>query len=248
MTLSPQEAAESLQDIERTQRHSATLRGYNEASPHLILWGVLWAVGYGLTGAMPARGGAIWAVIILIGLSAGLMVMRRSGFGLAARRYAAVTTTLLLFCLASLAVLMPAHMFVSESVGESASRSKLNERFCTCVIGVCTRAPCPNNTSANMSFGRINATIVFTACLTTSNTVAPSTVPNHSPIDADTSTTQHTHTVEGASWLVVVALTHVCSPSWNASTSICFTCLLICWVIFFTPHSPSHTAHVSTMD
>lgn len=107
MALSPQEAAEALQDIERTQRHSATLRGYRGAAPHLILWGVLWAIGYSLTDLMPARSGIIWTTVTLVGLSAGMMVVVRGGFGLSARRYAAVTAILIAFCGAAFAVMGP---------------------------------------------------------------------------------------------------------------------------------------------
>jgi hypothetical protein len=107
MPLSPQEAAQALQSIERTESRSATLRGYRGAAPHLILWGLLWAVGYGLTGAMPARGGVIWAVIVVVGIAAGLLAMFRKGSRPAAWRFAAVTATLVVFCAATFAIMAP---------------------------------------------------------------------------------------------------------------------------------------------
>ena len=58
MVLSPREAAEALQAIESTESRSTTLRHYRSAAPHLMLWGLLWAVGYGLTEVMPARANA----------------------------------------------------------------------------------------------------------------------------------------------------------------------------------------------
>jgi len=107
MPVSPQEAAQALQSIASTERHSATLRGYRGAAPHLVLWGLLWAVGYGLTEAMPARGTVIWAVIVLVGIAAGLAAMFRKGSRPAAWRYAAVTATLIAFCAATFAIMAP---------------------------------------------------------------------------------------------------------------------------------------------
>jgi hypothetical protein len=59
--LSPQEAASALRDIESVQKRSETLRGYTRSSPHLVLWGILWVVGYGLTDLFPQYGRAIWS-------------------------------------------------------------------------------------------------------------------------------------------------------------------------------------------
>jgi hypothetical protein len=107
MALTPREAAEALADIERTQRHSATLRGYRGSAPHLILWGVLWAIGYGLTDLMPMRAGVVWTIVTLVGLSAGMMVVVRGGAARTVRRYAGVTATLVAFCGAAFAIMRP---------------------------------------------------------------------------------------------------------------------------------------------
>ena len=63
MTLSPQDAAVSLRDIEQAEARSASLRDYERAAPHLLIWGVLWAVGYGLCNFYPRQMGAIWGAI-----------------------------------------------------------------------------------------------------------------------------------------------------------------------------------------
>ena len=47
MSLTPGEAADSLKEIQRTQSRSASARGYANTSPFLILWGVIWMIGYG---------------------------------------------------------------------------------------------------------------------------------------------------------------------------------------------------------
>ncbi len=53
MSVSPDEAADALRQIAAVETHSQRVYGYREASPHLIVWGVLWAIGYGLTAAIP---------------------------------------------------------------------------------------------------------------------------------------------------------------------------------------------------
>src|SRR5580704_8683342 len=87
MTLSPNQAADTLQALAATERRSAHAYGYLQASPDLILWGVLWVVGYGLTDVWPRRAAAIWIAIITIGLIAGFLIEFR-----AARRIDAHTT------------------------------------------------------------------------------------------------------------------------------------------------------------
>jgi hypothetical protein len=47
MPVSQTEAAEALRDISNTERRSSTAYGYEKAAPHLILWGVIWFIGYG---------------------------------------------------------------------------------------------------------------------------------------------------------------------------------------------------------
>ena len=42
MTLSRQQAAAALQDIEQTEQRTYRARGYAIASPYLILWGLIW--------------------------------------------------------------------------------------------------------------------------------------------------------------------------------------------------------------
>jgi hypothetical protein len=106
MELSPQEAASALRDIESAQKRSETLRCYTRSSPHLVLWGILWVVGYGLTDFFPQHGRAIWAVIVAIGLVGGFAAMRQDGHA-AGWRYGAVALTLIGFFCAIFAVLSP---------------------------------------------------------------------------------------------------------------------------------------------
>src|ERR1700709_576939 len=47
MPISPNDAELALRDIDHTSHASATFYGYRRASPHLILWGLIWLLGYG---------------------------------------------------------------------------------------------------------------------------------------------------------------------------------------------------------
>jgi hypothetical protein len=110
MSLSPQEAAAALHDIEQTERQSSILRGYQHGAPHLVMWGVLWAVGYGLTGLWPACAPYVWAAVVPIGIVGGFVIERlgnadRKSFAL--RRYVAISATLLAFFCAAFFVMAP---------------------------------------------------------------------------------------------------------------------------------------------
>lgn len=107
MPVSQQEAAEALLMVESTESRSATLRGYRDAASQFFLWGVLWVVGYGLTQAMPARGAAIWAVVVVVGIAAGAVTLPRRSGGSVAWRYAGVMSALTMFCVATVAVMRP---------------------------------------------------------------------------------------------------------------------------------------------
>jgi hypothetical protein len=100
MAISPQDAAAALHDIERAEARSATLRGYERAAPHFILWGILWAIGYGLSDIFQAHANAIWAAIIPIGIIADFVAVRRAKGGFNWRYGLAVVTFLVFFCAA----------------------------------------------------------------------------------------------------------------------------------------------------
>ncbi len=107
MPISSQQAAEALRDIERTQTRSATLRGCRKGAPHLILWGVLWLIGYGSTYFAPAQANWIWAVIVGIGTIASVVVLFRTRDGDSVWRYGAAMATLFIFVIAAFALMAP---------------------------------------------------------------------------------------------------------------------------------------------
>jgi cyanate permease len=78
MSLSPDQATSVLQDLAAVESHSQRVFAYREASPHLMLWGVLWAVGYGATGVTPQHRTAIWIAMLAIGSAGGFLIGLRT--------------------------------------------------------------------------------------------------------------------------------------------------------------------------
>ena len=67
MSLTPNEAASALRDIEDTGRRSGQAFGYRLSAPHLIIWGLVWVVGYGGTDLAPRLTNMVvvfWAFLI----------------------------------------------------------------------------------------------------------------------------------------------------------------------------------------
>src|SRR5690348_487540 len=77
MSLSQDQAAESLKEIDRTSRRSALAYSYASASPHLILWGLIWMVGYSASDLSPNATSHLWTVLLVIGIAGGMLIGRR---------------------------------------------------------------------------------------------------------------------------------------------------------------------------
>jgi hypothetical protein len=78
MTLSSQQAAEALRDIEAVGNRSSQLYRYRRAAPMLILWGVIWLLGFGLTELAPAQANDFWAPLDIAGVLGCLWVGRNN--------------------------------------------------------------------------------------------------------------------------------------------------------------------------
>lgn len=75
MTMNPQDAAAALSEVEQTQWRSARSLGYRIASSHMILWGGIWALGYGLMAALPTEAWwKIWLPADVVGVAASMWI------------------------------------------------------------------------------------------------------------------------------------------------------------------------------
>ncbi|MGA7711044.1 MAG: hypothetical protein WCA81_04020 [Rhizomicrobium sp.] len=74
MSLTSKEAAETLSDVERASRRSAQAFGYRKASPHLILWGLVWVAGYSATDLYPQFANYIWAGLVFVGVVGSYLI------------------------------------------------------------------------------------------------------------------------------------------------------------------------------
>lgn len=112
MSLSSEEAAASLSQVEQAGRRSSQLYFYHCSSPHLILWGIIWIVGYGGTGLFPAYSLHLWLALVAIGVASGVFLNRarkhdRYATGPYAWRMAALWALIMFFVFATYAILKP---------------------------------------------------------------------------------------------------------------------------------------------
>ena len=108
MAVSSSDAEQRLREVSNTERHSATIYGYRTASPHLIVWGVIWIVGYGSAYFRPAWS-MVWPVLTIAGLAISVWLgwkerRRAQPFDW---RYRATLLVVVLFTIAILAILSP---------------------------------------------------------------------------------------------------------------------------------------------
>ena len=107
--VSPQEAASTLSDISKTEQRSSTAYGYRQASPHLILWGFIWLIGYGAMAAH-VTWPYLWLVLVAIGTAASLWIGARTAKAWGGRsdwRGGATAFVVFLFITAVFAILPP---------------------------------------------------------------------------------------------------------------------------------------------
>ncbi|HEY2070952.1 MAG TPA: hypothetical protein VGG48_15460 [Rhizomicrobium sp.] len=109
MPLSPDEAAQALNDITKTERRSVSALGYRMAWPHLILWGFVWIIGYGAMAA-GVTWPYLWLVLSLSGSAASFWIgyaMSRDNTKRMDWRYTATFVAIFFFVGAILNILQP---------------------------------------------------------------------------------------------------------------------------------------------
>ncbi|HET7084173.1 MAG TPA: hypothetical protein VFI23_05340 [Rhizomicrobium sp.] len=77
MSLSQDQAAESLKEIDRTSRRSASAYSYAHTSPYLMLWGVIWMVGYSASDTGLRLANWLWLGLLVIGVAGNTLIGRR---------------------------------------------------------------------------------------------------------------------------------------------------------------------------
>jgi hypothetical protein len=113
MAISREDAVAALRDVEEAQTRTRLARAYRVGSPHLILWGVIWIIGYALTGLVPSRDlSLIWPSLCFLGVIIGVVLRRRGGLALAQTgeptwRWWAAWVAILCFSVATYAVMKP---------------------------------------------------------------------------------------------------------------------------------------------
>lgn len=111
MTISSEQATQSLEEAERTRRRALRLQGYERSAPHLFLWGIIWIVAFGLIAALPRHATSIWVPLDVIGFLGSFAISWRAAPGRArgefAWRYVAVLLTLAAFVAATYFVMEP---------------------------------------------------------------------------------------------------------------------------------------------
>jgi hypothetical protein len=109
MSLSSKEAAETLSDVEQAARRSARAFGYSKAAPHLIMWGVIWVIGYSATDLAPQLSNWIWAVLLAAGCVGGYVLGRGRERSPRLWRFFALFGVVLIFIASTYTIMRPVH-------------------------------------------------------------------------------------------------------------------------------------------
>lgn len=110
MTLSRDEAANSLRDIAAAEHRSSTAYGYRRGAPFLILWGVIWLIGYGEPWLFPPGWRWLWPSLVAIGTLGSFAIgrfIRPAGQAARDERFALTFVAVFAFVWAQMAIFHP---------------------------------------------------------------------------------------------------------------------------------------------
>ncbi|NIK88084.1 hypothetical protein FHS83_001402 [Rhizomicrobium palustre] len=113
MAISSEEAAKTLAEAVEAERRSARLRFYHRSSPHLIMWGTIWLIGFGVCALLPKYGDMVWNFLVPLGIVGGVAISsrlpREAGKGFRAWRMGALGVLIFFFVSATYFIMQP-HM------------------------------------------------------------------------------------------------------------------------------------------
>ena len=73
MSLTPAEAQIALKDIEKTENRTAASQHGRTSAPYLVMWGIIWAIGYTVTAAAPHLSW-MWGMLIVSGIVGSIIL------------------------------------------------------------------------------------------------------------------------------------------------------------------------------
>ncbi|MBS0387374.1 MAG: hypothetical protein JSR15_02750 [Proteobacteria bacterium] len=77
MNISREEASNSLREIGQAHQRSTVMQNYRHFAPHMLVWGCVWLLAYGLCDFFPDRAGPIWLVASIAGVIVSLANRKR---------------------------------------------------------------------------------------------------------------------------------------------------------------------------
>jgi len=69
-----EDADTALRDVEATMNRAQRALSYKSAAPHLLIWGTIWALGYGIGAANLVANGLHWPALVAAGAVASIVI------------------------------------------------------------------------------------------------------------------------------------------------------------------------------
>lgn len=107
MSIAHEDASATLRLIDAATTRSATLRGYQSAAPHLILWGGVYAAAYGAAYFRPDLSSLVWFAFVPAGVMGDVLISRRDRSNVNWGLFAGLFFTLFAFISATAAIMRP---------------------------------------------------------------------------------------------------------------------------------------------
>jgi hypothetical protein len=111
MSLTPAEAQSALKDIEKTENRTAASQHGRNTAPYLVMWGVIWAIGYAVSAAA-VQYSWVWLALIIAGIAGSVILSMRQAHGSGrgkgfAWRYFASFSAIAVFVVVLLTIMQP---------------------------------------------------------------------------------------------------------------------------------------------